>query len=46
VVDASWRWFVGPQLAVTPDVQYLLNPANNQNESAIWVLAVRARLSL
>ncbi len=44
--ELFWRWHVGPQLAVTPDLQYLIHPANNPDESAIWLLALRARLSL
>ncbi len=39
-------WFVGPQFAVTPDLQYLINPANNPDEKSIWVFGVRARVSL
>jgi len=41
-----WRWYVGKQLAVTPNVQYLINPANNLGEKSIWLFGLRARFVL
>ena len=34
------------QLAITPDVQYLINPALNPDQSSIWVFGLRGRLAL
>jgi len=33
-------------LAITPDVQLIINPALNPDESSIWVFGLRARLAL
>ncbi|MCL7975932.1 MAG: carbohydrate porin [marine benthic group bacterium] len=45
-VELFWRWQLGSQLAVTPDLQLLINPANNPDESSIWVFGVRGRFNL
>ena len=45
-IELFWRWQLGSQLAVTPDLQLLINPANNPEESSIWVFGVRGRLNL
>jgi porin len=42
-IELFWRWQLGSQLAVTPDLQLLINPANNPEESSIWVFGVRGR---
>ena len=44
--EMFYRWQLTPQLAVTPDVQYLINPALNPLEDGIWVFGLRARLAL
>jgi porin len=33
------------ELAVTPNVQFLINPALNPDEDNIWVFGLRARLA-
>jgi porin len=45
-IELFWRWQLGSQLAVTPDLQLLINPANNPDEGSIWVLGVRGRFAL
>ncbi len=35
-----------PNLALTPSVQLLIDPALNPGEDQIWVLGLRARLAL
>ena len=45
-VELFWRWQLGEQLAVTPDLQLFINPATNPDESSIWVFGLRARLAL
>jgi porin len=44
--EAFYRWQVLKQLAVTPDLQLLVNPAQNPDESVIWVLGLRLRYAL
>ena len=40
------RLQVTKEIAITPDLQYLRNPAQNPDEDSIWVFALRARFSL
>jgi porin len=44
--ELFYRWQVGDRLAVTPDLQYFINPALNPDQSSIWLFGVRARLAL
>jgi porin len=37
---------VTQELAITPDIQLLIDPALNPDEDSIWVFGVRARLAL
>jgi porin len=34
------------ELAITPDIQLLIDPALNPDEDSIWVVGLRARLAL
>jgi len=45
-LELFWRWQLGAQLAVTPDLQLLINPALNPDVGSIWVFGVRGRLAL
>jgi len=45
-MEAFWRWQLGEQLAVTPDLQLLIDPALNPDKNSIWVFGLRARLAL
>jgi porin len=45
-VELFYRLQVTKQFAITPDIQYLRNPALNPDESSIWVFNLRARFSL
>jgi porin len=45
-VEAFWRWQVGEQLAVTPNLQLLVNPALNPDTDQILVYGIRARLAI
>jgi len=45
-LELFWRWQVGKQLAITPDLQLLVDPANNPDANQIWVFGLRARLVL
>ena len=44
--ELFYRWQVGDRFAVTPDLQYFINPALNPDQSSIWLLGLRARLAL
>ena len=45
-MELFWRWQLGAQLAITPDLQLLVNPANNPDAKSVWVLGIRARLAI
>ncbi len=45
-IEVFYRWQLAPQLAITPDVQFLINPALNPEENQIWIFGLRARLAL
>jgi porin len=44
--ELYFRWNLSPQFALTPDIQYLVDPALNPEEDSLWVLGLRARLAL
>ena len=44
-VEAFYRIPVTQQLAVTPSIGYIKNPALNPDEDALWVFGLRARLA-
>ena len=45
-IEAYYRWQLTKGIAITPDVQLLINPALNPDEDTIWVFGLRARLAL
>ena len=44
--ELYYRYQLSQNLALTPDIQFIKDPALNPNESSIWVLGLRARLAL
>jgi porin len=44
--EVYYRIQVTKEIAITPDVQLLIDPALNTDEDKIWVFGLRARLSL
>jgi len=44
--EVFYRWNVSREIALTPDLQYLKNPALNPDQDSIWVFGLRARLAL
>jgi porin len=44
VVEAYWNWTFFRGLLLTPDVQYILDPALAPNRDSVWVLGLRATL--
>ena len=45
-IEGYYRWQMTKELAITPDVQLLINPALNPDEDTIWVFGLRARVGL
>ena len=45
-VEVFYRWQLGKHFAITPDLQYLINPLDNPDEDQLWVGGLRARLTL
>jgi porin len=43
--EAFFRWQLTPQIAITPDVQLLINPALNPEDEVIGIFGLRARLA-
>lgn len=46
VLETSYRVQLFNSLSITPDVQIIFNPANNPEESTIWVYGLRVILTL
>jgi porin len=45
VVEASYLWQLTANTSLTPDLQLILDPANNLEEDTIWTAGVRLRLT-
>ena len=46
VFETYYRWQLTEQFAITPDIQYLKDPALNPEYDSLWVFGLRARLAL
>jgi porin len=44
--ELFWRYQLTTELAVTPTIQYIRDPALNPNESSLWAFGLRARIVL
>jgi len=44
--EVFYRFMLSKHFALTPDLQYIQDPALNPNEDSIWIAGVRARLTL
>ena len=44
--EVFWRYQLTKELAVTPSVQYIKDPALNPDEDQIWLFSLRVRLAL
>ena len=44
--ELFYRWQISKAIAVTPDLQYIRNPALNPDADSIWVFGVRLRGAL
>jgi porin len=45
-VELFYRFQLAEQFAITPDIQFILDPATNPNKSSLWIFGLRARLAL
>lgn len=45
-MELFYRFQLTPDLAITPDVQWIINPSFAPEKNQIWYLGVRARLAL
>ena len=45
VFEGFYRFQLTPQLALTPDLRWILHPSLNPNTSSLWVASLRARIS-
>jgi len=43
--EVYYRWQVADEIAITPSVQLLIDPALNPDDDTIWVAGVRARVA-
>ena len=46
VIETSYKFQIAKNLSLLADGQVIFNPANNPNKSSIWVVGVRAILTL
>ena len=46
VIEMSYKFQIAKNFSLLPDVQVVFNPANNPGESSIWVIGIRAILTL
>jgi len=44
--ELFWRYQLTKELAITPDLQFLINPALNPDEDNLWVFGLRVRVAL
>lgn len=42
--EVFYRWQLSREIALTPDLQYIQDPALNPEQSSIWIFGIRARL--
>ena len=45
-LEAYFRWQLSKEIALTPSVQLLIDPALNPDDDSIWVTGLRARIAL
>jgi porin len=43
--EIFYRFQLAQNLVITPDIQLIVNPANNLDEDLIWVFGIRGRLT-
>ena len=43
--EVFYRFQITPNLALTPDLQYIVDPSFNPNQNSIWVVSLRTRIT-
>jgi porin len=46
VLEVSYLWQLTANTSLMPDIQLILNPANNPTEDKVWVAGIRLRVAL
>jgi porin len=46
VIETSYKFQIAKNFSLLPDLQIVFNPANNPGESSVWVIGIRAILTL
>jgi porin len=44
--ELFYRLQLTKEIAVTPDIQYVIDPALNSDENSIWSFGLRSRIAL
>jgi porin len=44
VLEASYLWQITANTSLTPDLQWIIDPANNPAENSVWTAGLRLRL--
>ena len=44
--EVFFRWQLTREIAVTPNIQFVKDPALNPDEDSLWLFGLRARLAL
>ena len=44
--ELFWRYQLTKEVAVTPSIQYIKDPALNQEEDSLWAYGLRLRVAL
>jgi len=44
IIETYWRFQLNPFVAITPDVQLVIDPADNPDENKVWVVGARLQL--
>jgi carbohydrate-selective porin OprB len=44
-LELFYRFHVAPNFAISPDIQFIQNPALNPGENVLWVAGIRTRFS-
>lgn len=46
ILETSYKFQLSKNFSLTPDVQVVFNPANDQDRSSVWVVGLRAILTM
>jgi porin len=46
VIETSYKFQIAKNFSLLPDMQLVIDPANNPTESSVWILGLRAILTL